>query len=299
MRLVRGNSGAVYMFGGRGDDVETELHRRAGLGPFKKEKGPGEGSFKLDFADGAIEDYYLDEHEVTSAEFLAFVRADRSGYLDPKHWPAGSQVDPKRHVQWSTKSSGGAEDRLPITGVTWNEAAAFARWMAKRLPSLVEWEYAVRDGARSYRPFSAWEPDRPRNVAELVNYRGFSELANRAVWPRGAGTESTAEGLHNLSGNVREWTSTPREIPGEAEVELRALMAKHKSLWLDPDGLGERLADVARFYVAGGAWDTQDCDFLTWRPMSRDEARPNVGFRCAVSAGEVRSALGTRWCAAP
>ncbi len=236
---------------------------------------------------------------MTHAEFQAFVRAGKSGYLDQKLWPPGARVDPARHAAWSAATNSGKEDRLPVTGVTWEEAAAFARWMGKRLPSLVEWEYAVRGGAGRYRPYSAFDPDAPRDVLEIVNFRGQRELAGRAPWPRASGTEESSEGLRDLSGNVREWTSTPRDVPGSNESDLRRLMTTHKDIWLDPRKLGERLGEVRAFYAAGGAFDTQYCDFLTWWSGPRTESRANVGFRCAQSADAVRSGLDTRWGAAP
>ena len=299
MRLVSGNDGAVYTFGGRGDDVETELYRRAGLGSFKRGRVVGEESAKLDFGDAVIRDFYLDEDEVTRGEFLTFVRAAESGYLDPKFWPSGGRPDPARSKSWLELAADGSDDRLPITGVTWDEAAAFARWMHKRLPSLVEWEYVVRGGAGNYRPFSSWDSMRPRPAHEIVNFRSSTNGAGRAPWARGSGAEVSSEGFRNLSGNVREWTSTPREIPGEKETEPRTLMSKYKEIWLDPLRLGESLKQVGRFYVAGGAWDMTEFDFATWKVFPRGEPRPNVGFRCAVSSAEVRAGLGDRWGSAP
>jgi hypothetical protein len=70
----------------------------------------------------SISGFYMDKYEVTVAQFRAFCLATRRNMPQQPLWNG---------------------DRHPVVNVSWEDAAAYARWKHKRLPSEAEWEYAA------------------------------------------------------------------------------------------------------------------------------------------------------------
>ena len=151
----------------------------------------------------------------------------------------------------------------PVVGVNWYEAMAYAAWLARLtgkgycLPSEAQWEWAARRSTRRYPWGSPWENGK-------CNWRGSGLNAPNpvGVYPHGA----TDDGLHELAGNVYEWTtSLYRPYRYQADD-------------------GREAADVEGLRVVrGGSWYT---DQRTVRCASRNGNNPrrwdsNDGFRLA------------------
>ncbi len=151
----------------------------------------------------------------------------------------------------------------PVVGVNWYEAMAYAAWLSRvtekryRLPTEAEWEWAARRNRYRYPWGDVWDSDR-------CNWRGSG--LNR---PNPVGVYSlaaTEDGLHELAGNVYEWTvSLFRPYP-----------------YLPDDGRAEVDVDGLRV-VRGGSWytdkDTVRCAYRIW---NNPRLRLNFsGFRLA------------------
>jgi formylglycine-generating enzyme required for sulfatase activity len=104
------------------------------------------------------EPYLIDRHELTNRQFMAFVEA--GGYRQRDYWPAVFD-DGGRTIAWAegvarfrdaTGRPGATwvqgefhpgQGDLPVSGVSWYEAAAYARFAGKQLPTIYHWTKAA------------------------------------------------------------------------------------------------------------------------------------------------------------
>ncbi len=275
MRLVPGNRERTYRFHGRGDLIEADQFEKCGVGLRSLD-----WSWDIEYERGFIEDYYLDETEVTRGQFLAFL-ASPSGYLNPELWPESSDIDPSsnRHQELTARFSSG-DKMLPATAVTWEEASAYARWVGKRLPSSVEWEYAVRGGAQ-YRPYAAYSPSTARDDTEF-NFNGSGEL-----WPVTRGNDLALEsGIRNLDTNAMEWTGTPTRFSSESSPENpeKDEARSNQNAFAYPDRFPTETQALGEFYAVGGHTRSRVAHVAKSDIFHRRESTDYLGFRCAVSA---------------
>jgi formylglycine-generating enzyme required for sulfatase activity len=157
----------------------------------------------------AIAPFHLDETEVTVRAYRACVEAH-----------ACTEAGTSEGCNASTPMS----DAHPIDCVDHVQADAFCRWAGRRLPTEDELELAARGPSRRTYPWGEDAPDASRaNFADrsLVEWRkqlGKAEpptlLPTSDGWPNSATVGAfaggrTPEGIVDLAGNVREWTSTP------------------------------------------------------------------------------------------
>ena len=166
--------------------------------------------------------FEIDVHSVTNADFLAFVEA--GGYRNRTLWSdagwswreAESVVHPtfwaREGQRWFWR---GMFENIPLPEawpvyVSYEEAAAFARWRGRRLPTESEYHraaFGTPSGDERPFPWGNEPPDATRGNFDFVSWEPLPAGAR----PAGA----SAWGVHDLIGNGWEWTSTIFEpFPG-------------------------------------------------------------------------------------
>lgn len=211
-----------------------------------------------------LEAFDLDHHEVTNAEYQAFV--DDARYRDRQYWEpilgeSWHDVLTNRFIDSSGQSGpqfwvhgrylAGSQDH-PVVGISWYEAMAYSRWSNKQLPTIYHWlRGAAYDGLYDV-------PDR-----EHLSNMDRQMATTRSV-SMGQLNVSTY-GVIETEGNVKEWC-------------------------LNEAGSGN-------YYAMGGSWlDDEGTMFqpIAFDPMTRNE---QIGFRCAVYAphSHLVSAAPIRW----
>ena len=190
--------------------------------------------------------FHIDATEVTVGQYRAFIAA--GGYTTRACWTdEGWQWREALGISAPAEWKNGYRDALPVLGVSWYEAAAFARWAGKALPTEAQWEKAARWTVPSRYP---WGPGR----SELAN--GLEALRYGPVDAGGpAAPDASLTGCVHLAGNVAEWcrdwyapdayaTGGDRDPTGPATGEHRVL--RGGSFFSPPDGLRTAYRDRAR-----------------------------------------------------
>lgn len=149
-----------------------------------------------------LPDFFIDRFEVTNRQFKRFVAAgayrrrefweypiitaggtlswdsamarfvDKTGRAGPATWEAGD-IPPGR-------------DNYPVSGISWYEAAAYAKFAGKSLPTIFHWRRAALSNANSW-------------------ILPQSNIEHSSIAPVGAFKAITPYGVHDMAGNVREW----------------------------------------------------------------------------------------------
>lgn len=187
-----------------------------------------------------VEPFYMDIYPVTRLEYEEFLVA--TGHPKPKFWGVHAYAGPDQ----------------PVVGVTWMDANAYAAWAGKQLPTEVQWEFAARGKQNRRYPWGNQEPDPTRaNYGDHLNMPSIVTMHEDGMTP---------EGIHDLAGNVYEWTADP--------------FVPYKMLH---NGDSQRSTEPRRS-VRGGCWQSPPgelrCAFR--KGLFPDAQLPTVGFRCVL-----------------
>ncbi len=143
----------------------------------------------------SLDAFYMDTHEVTNAEYAAFLNA-KGKHADADHkWLALGSSDARiERIDGRYSVKAGYENH-PVVRVSWYGAMAYAAWAGKRLPTEAEWEYAARGGLAGKQYPWGDTIDTPQ-----ANY-GW----NIGDTTAGGAYAANGYGLYDMAGNVFEW----------------------------------------------------------------------------------------------
>jgi formylglycine-generating enzyme required for sulfatase activity len=226
-----------------------------------------------------LDAYYIDQYEVTNAEYQVFVAA--TGHPPPRGigYTAVYELLKNDYEPWN--DPGFNHPDQPVTTVTWFDATAYCKWVGKRLPTEAEWEKAARGGLEGARyPWGDTEPgNTSANFADSqteFEWRspdvndGFLFTAPVGTFP------PNGYGLFDMAGNVWEWCADWYSPTYYSDVQGAENPPRNPT---GPD-TGERRV------LRGGTWYRA---VHTIRNAERVSDFPSnslnvVGFRCAMDA---------------
>jgi len=212
-----------------------------------------------------LDDFLIDQYEVSNQDYKEFINA--GGYLKKQYWTYpfikdGKALTWEEAIQefkdrtglpgprtWSSQNFPEGKAKYPVTDVSWYEAAAYAAFRGKKLPTIFQWEKAARSGRVAaptyYMPWGAFYPG--DTLEWRANFEGDATIPvdsfEFGMSPFGA---------YNMAGNVSEWC-------------------------LNETSEG--------FISAGGAWGEPVYTFANYGRFPGFYTSNKRGFRCAMNLG--------------
>ena len=212
-----------------------------------------------------LDDFLIDQYEVSNQDYKEFINA--GGYLKKQYWTHpfikdGKTLTWEEGIQefkdrtglpgprnWSSQNFPEGKANYPVTDVSWYEAAAYAAFRGKQLPTIFQWEKAARNGRvvapTNYMPWGAFYPG--DTLEWRANFEGDATIPvdsfEFGMSPFGA---------YNMAGNVSEWC-------------------------LNETSEG--------FISAGGAWGEPVYTFANYGRFPGFYTSNKRGFRCAMNLG--------------
>jgi formylglycine-generating enzyme required for sulfatase activity len=276
-----------------------------------------------------VDGFWMDVHAVTNAEFTRFVTA--TGHIttaekapnaadypgaDPALLVPGSAVfqqpshpvgldDPTRWWAYIPGANWrrplGVESDLdgkashPVVHVSYEDAAAYAAWAGKDLPTEAEWERAARGGLDD--AIYAWGNERTPGGKVMAN-TWYGEFPWQNLRPHGfVGTapvdafDANPFGLKQMTGNVWEWTRDWfREHHPDAATKACCLPQNPHGAQ-ESESYDRRMpVRIPRKVIKGGSYLCAPNYCLRYRPAARspetiESSTCHLGFRCVIRAG--------------
>jgi len=210
-----------------------------------------------------LDDFLIDQYEVSNQDYKEFINT--GGYLKKQYWTHpfirdGKMLTWEEGIQefkdrtglpgpraWSSQNFPEGKGKYPVTDISWYEAAAYAAFRGKQLPTIFQWEKAARNGwvaaPTNYLPWGAFYPG--DTLESRANFEGDATIPvvsfEFGMSPFGA---------YNMAGNVSEWC---RNETSEG------------------------------FISAGGAWGEPVYTFAFYGTFPGFYTSNKRGFRCAMN----------------
>ena len=156
-----------------------------------------------------IEPFTISKFEVSNKEYQEFI--DSGGYSNPKFWHFPITIDNRSYdfkssmklftgkygkpgpANWSYGKFPDGLENHPVTGISWFEANAYAKFRNLDIPNVFQWLYASGTG------FSGIYD------SKMIDDSNFNSNQMREV----TDTRGNANGVYNIAGNVKEWLHNP------------------------------------------------------------------------------------------
>ena len=255
--------------------------------------------------------YYIDVTSVTNEQFSEFIEATGYvtesekfgwayvffGQLSKSKQRKSNENQRVQGLQWWSAVEGafwkkpeGPGSNLkkrmdhPVVSVSWNDAAAYAQWAGKSLPTEAQWEIAARGGTANVQTLFPWGDElEPKGKHRCNVWQGDFPVNNTQAdgysWTAPAASYRRYEvGVYNMIGNVWEWCQD------NFSATHHALEAS-SGCCSNPQGphSGDRKV------MKGGSFLCHDSYCNRYRLGARtantpDSATTNIGFRCVYNA---------------
>ena len=278
-----------------------------------------------------VEGFWMDRNAVTNEQFERFV--DATGYvtlaereLNPADFPGappenlvpGSMVfqrsrgpvDLRNYANWwawvpgtnwrhplGPESSLEGRQRHPVVHVAYEDVEAYSRWAGKELPTEAEWEFAARGGLDG--AIFTWGDEEFPGGKPMVNswqgefpWQNLLTDGHEGISPTGS-FPANGYGLHDMAGNVWEWTSDWYEPRGADPTVKSCCMGSVNPRVITPEKSYDPRQPkfrIPRKVVKGGSHLCAPNYCFRYRPAARqpqmiDTGMSHIGFRCVSHRG--------------
>lgn len=209
-----------------------------------------------------LPDYYIDKYEVTNAEYKQFCDATGRSYPKTSFIYGEFRQKPAPDDEYFLK-----HPDSPVIGITYEDAAAYANWVNKRIPDEAEWEKAA-----------SWDPKTGKKLLWPWGNNSAGVKANverektSRIEPGGSfESDKSSYGVFDMAGNVREYVAVKSASSGNAaqsqNIKAKDVLIRGGSLDSDYDNAKNTKRNL-----------------LPSEAIERRLGTAIFGFRCAVYA---------------